>query len=213
MAAKQLSISRLQVDIKATREGFLIRVRQALQHDLNIVRQELKLERERKKQRRTQPIDAGGVSSQRSSHGKTSPAAVVNRQDYCDYRPQRRGALTPYRRLSTGRPCTCAVAHPRLHPRDWKCSPAEADWDYGLPNGGHPSRNPKVRFADDVGTEVRHFERWYQDEYEYSDRYWAKGPVRPSTDRSSELDDAVNISWDDAMHELELKVSGICDDG
>ncbi len=44
-------------------------------------------------------------------------------------------------------------------------------------------------FPDDPVTEVRVFERWYQDEYVFGDKYWAKGPVRVTEDWSSVEDD------------------------
>lgn len=117
-------------------------------------------------------------------------------QSYCTFRRDRLG---PY----SGCNCTCSSAHAERSPRDWSSSPAEIDeWDYELPNGGHPPRAVKVRFADPLVTEIQEFERWYCEEYVYGDRYWAKGFPRCSTDESTSQDDDADITWQVAHEKL-----------
>lgn len=42
-------------------------------------------------------------------------------------------------------------------------------------------------------SETRVFERWYQDEYEFGDGYYAKGPVRVTEDWSTAEDDECEV--------------------
>ncbi|MDI1488558.1 MAG: hypothetical protein OHK93_007833 [Ramalina farinacea] len=123
-------------------------------------------------------------------------------QPYCTGRSlrYRSGILVSY-----GRPCDCpSSSHPHhsspIDPRTWRESPAEADWDYDLPNGGHPSRTRKVSFADQPVSEVREFERWYEKEYVKSNRYWCRGRLGRSIDQSMPEDDEADIK---ALEELE----------
>ena len=41
-----------------------------------------------------------------------------------------------------------------MHPSEWKTTPAEAEWDYGVRYGGYCYRQRKVRFAEPVVTDV-----------------------------------------------------------
>lgn len=123
-------------------------------------------------------------------------------QPYCTGRSlrYRSGILVSY-----GRPCECPSSSPPHHsspidPKTWCESPAEADWDYDLPNGGHPVRERKVKFADQPVSEVREFERWYEKEYVKSNRYWCRGRLGRSIDESTPEDDEADIK---ALEELE----------
>lgn len=123
-------------------------------------------------------------------------------QPYCTGRSlrYRSGILVSY-----GRPCECPLSsHPqhfsRIPPKTWSGSPAEADWDYDLPNGGHPLRVRTVGFADQPVSEVREFERWYEKEYVKSNRYWCRGRLGKSMDESTPEDDEAEIR---ALEELE----------
>ena len=123
-------------------------------------------------------------------------------QPYCTGRSlrYRSGILVSY-----GRPCECpSSSHPHhsspIEPKTWRESPAEADWDYDLPNGGHPVRERKVKFADQPVSEVSEFQRWYEKEYVKSNRYWCRGRLGRSIDQSTPEDDEADIK---ALEELE----------
>lgn len=127
-------------------------------------------------------------------------------QPYCTYRCQR---LPRAYGPSSGCPCTCDSIHERRSARDWSSTPAEIDeWIYELPNGGHPTRTTKVKFADPLVTEVHEFIPWYCEEYVYSDRYWSKGFPYPSLDKSTPEEDDTDIAWQEAharLTELEAE--------
>ena len=123
-------------------------------------------------------------------------------QPYCTGRAlrYRSGILVSY-----GRPCECpSSSHPHhsspMDPKTWRESPAEADWDYDLPNGGHSLRARKVTFADQPVSEVREFEKWYEKEYVKSNRYWCRGRLGRSMDQSTPEGDEAEIK---ALEELE----------
>ena len=123
-------------------------------------------------------------------------------QPYCTGRSlrYRSGVLVSY-----GRPCECPSPSPPHHsfpidPKNWCNSPAEADWDYDLPNGGYTVRERKVKFADQPVSEVREFERWYEKEYVKSNRYWCRGRLGRSIDESTPEDDEADIK---ALEELK----------
>lgn len=60
-----------------------------------------------------------------------------------------------------------------------------------------------MRFVEGLVTGCWEFEKWWRDEYEFSERYWAKGPVRCSEDGSSEEDDERECEWVEAMEAWE----------
>ena len=130
-------------------------------------------------------------------------------QPYCTGRSlrYRSGILVSY-----GRPCECPSSSPFHHssptnPKTWRDSPAEADWDYDLPNGGHPLRARKVKFADQPVSEVREFERWYEKEYVKSNRYWCRGRLGRSIDASTPEDDEADIKALEELEEYRLNVA------
>lgn len=184
------------------------------------------IEKKRQERKAQKLADATKILATKAkrSHPTTWPGAkscsatnVAHQPDYCEYRPQRRSQAFFDQEPSDGRPCECSIPHLRLRPNQWKSTPAEeTEWDYSLPNGGPAEREVKVKFADDPVTEVRVFERWYQDEYELSDRYWAKGPVRMTEDWSSRSDDDLEIlclEAADAAKQLVLEDSDVLDHG
>ena len=91
---------------------------------------------------------------------------------YCTTRSLGHRHFTP----SLGRHCLCPEPHDHapISPKNWSQTLVEADWNYSLPNGGHPLRVRKVGFADEVVTEVKEFDRWYEAEYIQSTKYWCQ---------------------------------------
>jgi len=114
--------------------------------------------------------------------------------NYCSHRAV---ATKPreYRSTLRSLPCKCGVSHKIPDPREWKSSPAEDGWDYSLPKGGDPVRQPKkVTFAEPMVTKVREFAEWWEDEYGLSDQYHSRGPyLHKSKDPSTEADDDQEI--------------------
>lgn len=52
---------------------------------------------------------------------------------------------------------------------------------------------------------MKKFEKWYRDEYEFSDRYWSKAVVRRSEDMASEKDDEVEIRRLNGLGEARMR--------
>ena len=205
--ARQLSISHLDVPLRADREQLLSNVQQALQSDLRRVREEIQAEKAKK---RAAFHAVGEFTVHETVMGKQGMDCLpyppnTEQRHYCTHRPPRSGVLLPYNSFSTGRPCTCTVPHFRpLRPRAWQCTPTEEPcWDYTLPNGGHPIRENRVKFAEDPVSEVRESEKWYREEYVESDRYWDRGPVKLTRDGATEEDDEREMVWLEAMEKLE----------
>jgi len=213
-AATQPSVKRFKSNLTETKRQILSNISDALKDDIELKRREqAKLKAQKlANAKREVAAETTSTSSAWATTSPVRPAFEPGRQpEYCDYRSPRRGSRFSYHSYSHGRPCTCDTPHLRLSPQQWRCSAAEEkEWDYTLPNGGHPERVSKVSFAPDLVTEVRVFERWYQDEYEFSDKYWAKGPVRVTEDFSSVEDDDFEIEFLDATEtakELDLESS------
>ncbi len=70
--------------------------------------------------------------------------------------------------------CECGFEHKIVHPSEWKTTPAEAEWDYGLKNGGYRYRQRKVRFADPVVTDVEVVESWVCEAAREGDWEWVE---------------------------------------
>lgn len=139
---------------------------------------------------------------------QTSTPAPRGEQPYCTYR---RGRGYKYYRPSRrgDQDCQCGRRHLAVRPKEWATTPAEiAEWDYNLPDGGHKKRKTKVRFAEPVVTKVTEFQKWFTAEYEFSDRYWSKGPVRMSEDMSTEGEDEMEIRWLEEKEKMDERKSG-----
>ncbi|KAL2038190.1 hypothetical protein N7G274_009138 [Stereocaulon virgatum] len=85
---------------------------------------------------------------------------------YCAYRKIKKGHK-PYRTPTAGQYCECpgATDHPETLPSDWASTPAEAEWDYSLPNGGWHQRKRVVRFVEPVVTESHKVDKWVVEAY------------------------------------------------
>jgi hypothetical protein len=179
---------RLKAQLTAPIADYQSELRRVIAEDLAIVRRQLN---QKKIASKKQP----------ANHAKF-PAPPRGESHYCAYRPAKK--YRAYRANSTRQHCKCGEDHDFIYPDEWRDTPAEADWDYSVPNGGyHRQRSTKVRFVERVVSEVREFEMWYEEEYILSDKYWSKGPVRMSEDESSKFDDDIEAEWCDAMEKWE----------
>lgn len=189
------SVARLRTNLTEKKRQILSNISSALAHDIELKRREQATLTAQKHAPATKPVTVDTTTNANLAQQTTSPsrpALEFGRQpDSCSYRPRRPSSSSLYQNPSpSGRPCSCSIPHLRLQPHQWRSSPAEEKGrDPGVPNGGHATRRAKVMFLDDPVTEVRVFERWYQDEYVFGDKYWAKGPVRVTEDWSSVEDD------------------------
>ena len=77
---------------------------------------------------------------------------------YCSYRHPRECRRRNIK--IEGRECNCETPHEPTYAQDWRATPAEADWDYALPNGGYPRKVRKVAFAEEVSSETVEVERY-----------------------------------------------------
>ena len=124
---------------------------------------------------------------------KSFGPSVRGAERYCAYR-DRRHTRSSNVLIGLGRPCQCQQSHSRVHPRDWRDTPAEANWDYSLPNGGNIERTRKVKFADEKENQVFEVPRW--------DKRAKLEQVRhPTSVFSSIMGCSANYVWLDTEHE------------
>ncbi|KAK3178563.1 hypothetical protein OEA41_000700 [Lepraria neglecta] len=110
------------------------------------------------------------LRNKRSSKAQSQRAVSTNSpptrgaSPYCAYRCIKKGTK-PYRTPSNGQYRECSHDHYEMPPSEWASTPAEAEWDYSLPNGGWHQRKRVVRFVEPVVTEVYKVERWIREAY------------------------------------------------
>ena len=115
-------------------------------------------------------------------------------EPYCSYRPVVPfDPSTPYPMQSLGQHCHCVIPHTFVRePSDWGLglTPAEMVSDSEEPK---KEKRKTVRFVAPVVTEVQYFDKWFNDEYRDSGRYWSTGPHRKSTDLATQAEDDLEI--------------------
>ena len=135
---------------------------------------------------------------------------------YCRFRPWKTVspgyAQSKYLPPSPGQRCDCAERHKWSRgPREWASTPAEDAEERGsaeapgenLTRTGKETEEKKkkkkkeegkkVRFAAPIVTRIHYFEPYWRSEYRDSGRYYSKGPVTKSPDRTSRVDDEREI--------------------
>ena len=115
-------------------------------------------------------------------------------EPYCSYRaPIPHDPSTPYPMQSLGQQCQCVIPHQFIRePSDWGLglTPAEIVSDSSELK---KEKRKTVRFVPPVITEVQYFDKWFNDEYRDSGRYWSTGPHRKSTDLTTQAEDDLEI--------------------
>ena len=115
-------------------------------------------------------------------------------EPYCSYRAAiPHHPSTPYPMQSLGQQCQCVIPHKLVRePSDWGLSltPAEMVSD---PKEPKKEKRKTVRFVAPVVTKVQYFDKWFNDEYRDSGRYWSTGPHRKSTDLATQAEDDLEI--------------------
>ena len=115
-------------------------------------------------------------------------------EPYCSYRAAiPHDPSTPYPIQSLGQHCQCVIPHQSIRePSDWGLglTPAEMVSD---PSEPKKEKRKAVRFVAPVVTEVQYFDKWFNDEYRDSGRYWSTGPHRKSTDLATQAEDDLEI--------------------
>ena len=115
-------------------------------------------------------------------------------EPYCSYRAViPHDPSTPYPIQSLGQHCQCIIPH------EFEREPSE--WGLGLtpsemvsePKEPKKEKRKTVRFVAPVVTEVQYFDKWFNDEYRDSGRYWSTGPHRKSTDPTTQAEDDLEI--------------------
>ena len=113
---------------------------------------------------------------------------------YCSYRPAfPHDPSTPYPMQSLGQYCECVIPHESIRePSEWGLglTPAEMVSD---PKEPKKEKRKTVRFVAPVVTEVQYFDKWFNDEYRDSGRYWSTGRHRKSTDLTTQAEDDLEI--------------------
>jgi len=183
MPANMLTLAYLQTDFSKEEQAELD---QALKQRVSTLRPNINSLDTRRRVRHT-PSEIQARETQAPELLSAYRQTARGQQPYCSSRtsdPRPR----PYHRSTPDRPCSCGVSHGVPNPKDWQSSLAEApEWDYSLPNGGHPIGKSKVTFANPLVTIVKEFERWYADIY---------GPFSKrgiTNDKSTEADDDAEI--------------------
>ena len=115
-------------------------------------------------------------------------------EPYCSYRAViPHDPSTPYPTQSLGQHCQCIIPHKfEREPSDWGLglTPAEI---VSEPREPKKEKRKTVRFVAPVVTEVQYFDKWFNDEYRDSGRYWSTGPYRKSTDPTTQAEDDLEI--------------------
>ena len=115
-------------------------------------------------------------------------------EPYCSYRAViPHDPSTPYPIQSLGQHCQCIIPHKfEREPSDWGLGLTPAEM-VSEPKEPKKEKRKTVRFVAPVVTEVQYFDKWFNDEYRDSGRYWSTGPHRKSTDPATQAEDDLEI--------------------
>lgn len=125
---------------------------------------------------------------------KNAETPLRGTQPYCSYRetviPTPEQSLR-YAMPSPGQFCECVTPHDYERPPSaWALTPAETEVESDTEK---PEKPKTVRFVDGVVTKVQYFEKWWNEEYRDSGRYYSTGPHRRSIDTSTKVEDQWEI--------------------
>ena len=115
-------------------------------------------------------------------------------EPYCSYRAViPHDPSTPYPIQSLGQHCQCIIPHKfEREPSDWGLGLTPAEM-VSEPKEPKKEKRKTVRFVTPVVTEVQYFDKWFNDEYRDSGRYWSTGPHKKSTDPTTQAEDDLEI--------------------
>ena len=157
----------------------------------NVIAQSTRKARSQRKVLKTLGDEVALTDKPRDAQIKRPQRPAGGEKEYCTYRhPAYRKNL---KIITEGRPCSCIQRHTPTFAHEWKDTPAEAPWDYKLPNGGNQKRKKKVAFNEKYLNEVYEVDRWFESEYINSNKYWSSGPPGLSTDKSTTEEDDADI--------------------
>ena len=148
-------------------------------------------------------LEAFNLREQNMAMSAESP--FDSEEPYCSYRAAvTYDPSTRYPMPSLGQLCQCIVPHEFIRePSEWGLglTPAETVSD---PQGPKKEKRKTVRFVAPVVTEVQYFDKWFNDEYRDSGRYWSTGPHRRSTDLATQAEDDLEIEKLDFPEKFQL---------
>ena len=189
MAIADQSLARWAPKVKPSQGKTKISA-QALREQ-NVHAQSTRKARSRTKIEKTLGVEISVSANSTDAQTKTLKRPERGEKKYCIYR---RPIYLKSRNIVTeGRACSCTQHHAPIFAQEWRDSPAEADWDYDLPNRGYSKRYRKVAFAEESLNAIYEVDKWFKMEHIHSSKYWSSRPPGMPTDKSTPEEEDADV--------------------